>query len=46
MMKANKGKQNFIQYADLVDVAKMMNVGVDGGIMDVVNDVQKWLEEE
>lgn len=46
MQKINRNRKNFIQYADLVSLVKMLNIKTGGGVMDVVNEAQGLLLEE
>ncbi len=46
MRKINKEKNNFIQYADLSCLVKMLNICTGGGVMDAVNEEQKLLLEK
>ncbi|WP_319549499.1 hypothetical protein [Desulfogranum marinum] len=47
MRKINKKKEKyqFIQYADLHSLVKMLSIKTGGGVMDVVNDAQTLLRE-
>jgi len=44
MRKRNKESQAVVQYADLADVVKMLNMEGGGSLMDVVNRAQKLVE--
>lgn len=46
MRRINKEKKQFIQYADLASLVKMLNINTGGGFMDAVNEAQKLLLEE
>lgn len=45
MRKINKEKKQFIQYADLSCLVKMLNLRTGGGVMNAVNEAQKLLLE-
>ena len=45
MRKINSEKNNFIQYADLSCLIKMLNIKTGGGVMDAVNEGQKLFLE-
>lgn len=44
MMELNKASQAMVQYADLADVVKMLNMEGGGSFMDNVNDAQKLVD--
>jgi hypothetical protein len=44
MVVINKSRRPHIQYADLADIVKMLNVKTGGSLQDAVNDAQAWLE--
>ncbi len=46
MRKINNEKKSFIQYADLSNLVKMLNIKTGGGVIDAVNEAQKLLLEE
>jgi len=46
MREINREKKQFIQYADLSCLVKMLNINTGGGVMDAVNEAQKLLLEE
>ena len=46
MRKINTEKNQFIKYADLSFLVKMLNINIGGGVMDIVNEAQKLLLEE
>ncbi|RLA50780.1 MAG: hypothetical protein DRR42_12175 [Gammaproteobacteria bacterium] len=43
MRKKNREKNQFIQYADLSSLVKMLNMNTGGGVMDAVNEAQSLL---
>jgi hypothetical protein len=45
MREINRLKNQFIQYADLSCIAKMLDIAVGGGVMDAVNEAQELLLE-
>jgi hypothetical protein len=44
MMQRNKESKAAVQYADLADIVKMMNIKTGGGIMDPVNEAQALVD--
>lgn len=46
MQKVNREKGNFIQYADIADLVKMLNLKTGGGTMSAVNEAQALLLEK
>jgi hypothetical protein len=44
MMELNKASQAVVQYADLADVVKMLNMEGGGSFMENVNDAQKLVD--
>lgn len=46
MQKINKENQAFIEYADLADIVKMLNLKTGGLLQDIVNESQNLLVEE
>jgi len=44
MLKKNKESKATVQYADLSDIVKMMNIGGGGSLMDNVNEAQKLVK--
>lgn len=44
MMELNKASKAMVQYADLADVVKMLNLEGGGSFMQVVNDAQKLVD--
>lgn len=44
MMELNRVSQAMVQYADLADVVKMLNIEGGGSFMDNVNDAQKLVD--
>lgn len=44
MTKINRASQAVIQYADLADIVKMLNMEGGGSFMDIVNEAQKLVE--
>jgi len=45
MVKRNKENPTFIQYADLADIVKMLDIKTGGTLQDPVNEAQKLVEE-
>ena len=45
MRKRNLGSLAQIQYADLADIVKMLDLKTGGSLQDPVNEAQAWLEE-
>ena len=45
MVKWNKENPKFIQYADLADIVKMLDIKTGGNVQDPVNEAQKLLNE-
>lgn len=45
MLKRNRESLAQIQYADLADIVKMLDIKTGGAHQDPVNDAQKWLSE-
>lgn len=45
MVKWNKENRTFIQYADLADIVKMLDIKTGGSLQDPVNEAQKLVEE-
>ena len=43
MMAKNHDRLPFIQYADLADIVKMLNVKTGGSLQEAVNDAQAWV---
>lgn len=43
MKKINNDKTAYIQYADLADIVKMLNIKTGGSLQDGVNETQKYL---
>jgi len=43
MVAKNQHRLPFIQYADLADIVKMLNVKTGGSLQDAVNDAQAWV---
>lgn len=41
MMELNRASQAVVQYADLADIVKMLNMEGGGSFMDIVNEAQK-----
>jgi len=46
MKKINVENQTFIEYADLADIVKMLNLKTGGRLQDIVNEAQNLLIEE
>lgn len=44
MMEINSASQAVVQYADLADIVKMLNMEGGGSFMDIVNDAQKLVD--
>jgi hypothetical protein len=44
MREINKASQAAVQYADLADVVKMLNMQGGGSLMDIVNEAQKLVD--
>jgi len=44
MKKKNRESKAVVQYADLADIVKMLNMGGGGSVMDNVNEAQKLVE--
>jgi hypothetical protein len=44
MMELNRASQAFVQYADLADVVKMLNMEGGGSLMENVNEAQKLVD--
>lgn len=44
MRETNKSSQSVIQYADLADIVKMLNMEGGGSFMDIVNEAQRLVE--
>jgi hypothetical protein len=44
MMALNRASQAKVQYADLADVVKMLNMEGGGSFMDNVNEAQKLVD--
>jgi hypothetical protein len=44
MMKKNKASKAVVQYADLADIVKMLNMQGGGSLMDIVNEAQKLVD--
>jgi hypothetical protein len=44
MLKSNNASQAVVQYADLADIVKMLNMQGGGSLMDVVNDAQTLVD--
>lgn len=44
MRERNKASQAVVQYADLADIVKMLNMEGGGSLMDIVNDAQKLVD--
>ena len=45
MVEWNKENPTFIQYADLSDIVKMLNIKTGGNLQDPVNEAQKLVKE-
>jgi hypothetical protein len=46
MIAVNKAHPAQIQYADIADIVKMLDVKTGGSLQDPVNEAQAWLEEQ
>lgn len=44
MVKLNKASRAFVQYADLSDIVKMINMEGGGSLMEIVNEAQKLVD--
>ena len=44
MRELNKASQAVVQYADLVDIVKMLNMEGGGSLMEIVNEAQKLVD--
>ncbi len=44
MVKLNKASQAVVQYADLSDIVKMINMEGGGSLMEIVNEAQKLVD--
>jgi hypothetical protein len=44
MRQINKVSQAVVQYADLADIVKMLNMQGGGSLMDIVNEAQKLVD--
>lgn len=44
MMGKNKASKAVVQYADLADIVKMLNMQGGGSLMDIVNEAQKLVD--
>jgi hypothetical protein len=44
MRELNKASQAVVQYADLADIVKMLNMQGGGSFMDIVNEAQKLVD--
>jgi len=44
MMELNRASQAVVQYADLADIVKMLNMEGGGSLMDIVNEAQKLVD--
>lgn len=44
MMELNKASQAVVQYADLSDIVKMLNMEGGGSFMENVNEAQKLVD--
>jgi len=44
MMEINRVSQAVVQYADLADIVKMLNMEGGGSFMDIVNDAQRLVD--
>jgi hypothetical protein len=44
MMELNRASQAVVQYADLADIVKMLNMAGGGSVMDTVNEAQKLVD--
>ena len=45
MQRRHRESKARVQYADIADLAKMLNIAVGGGVMDQLNDVQHLFRE-
>jgi len=45
MQRRHRDSKALIQYADIADLAKMLNIVIGGGVMDQLNDVQHLFRE-
>jgi hypothetical protein len=43
-MEINRASQAVVQYADLADIVKMLNLEGGGGLMDIVNEAQRLVD--
>lgn len=43
MMKKNLESRAAVQYADLADLVKMLDLKTGGGVMDPINEAQAWV---
>lgn len=46
MVRRNSESPAFIQYADLADIVKMLNIKTGGSLQDPVNEAQALVREE
>ena len=44
MMEINRASQAVVQYADIADIVKMLNMEGGGSLMDIVNEAQKLVD--
>ncbi len=44
MRELNKASQAVVQYADLSDIVKMLNMEGSGSLMEIVNEAQKLVD--
>lgn len=44
MMEINRASQAVVQYADIADIVKMLNMEGGGSFMDIVNEAQKLVD--
>jgi hypothetical protein len=44
MMELNRASQAVVQYADLADIVKMLNMEGGGSFMEIVNEAQKLVD--
>ncbi|MEA2235919.1 MAG: hypothetical protein QOC81_643 [Thermoanaerobaculia bacterium] len=44
MIASNKDAGTFVQYADLADIVKMLNIKTGGSLQDAVNEAQALVE--
>jgi len=44
MVRLNKASQAVVQYADLSDIVKMINMEGGGSLMEIVNEAQKLVD--